>query len=95
MNKYDGIFIFKPDLSEKDVESEYSKAEEMIQKHGGKVEKTEKWGKKRTAYAVKKFHDGFFLYIFFEAPPESINVLTELFKLNVNILRVQFVKKDD
>ena len=95
MNKYDGIFIFKPDLPEKDVESEYSKAEEMIQKHGGKVEKTEKWGKKRTAYAVKKFRDGFFLYIFFEAPPESIKVLTELFKLNVNILRVQVVKKND
>lgn len=92
MNKYNGIFIFKPDMQEKALEGEYSKVEEAIQKHGGKVEKTEKWGKKKTAYTVKKFHDGFFLYIFFDAPPGSIKALTELFKMNGNILRTQFIK---
>ncbi len=92
MNKYDGIFVFRPDLPEKDLESEYSKAEEALQKHGGKVEKSEKWGKKRTAYAIKKFRDGFFLYVLFEAPPDSIKPLTELFKLNGNILRTRFIK---
>ncbi len=92
MNKYEGILIFKPDLPEKELESEYSKAEEMVTKHGGKVERSEKWGKKKLAYSIKKFQDGFFLYAFFEAPPASIKTLNELFKLNGNVLRVQFTK---
>jgi small subunit ribosomal protein S6 len=79
---------------EKDLEGEYSKTEETIKKHEGKVEKSEKWGKKRLTFTIKKFHDGFFLYTAFEAPPPSIKVLTELFKLNANMLRVQITRKD-
>jgi small subunit ribosomal protein S6 len=94
LNKYEGIFIFKPDLPEKDLEAEYAKAEEIIKKHEGKSEKSEKWGKKRLTFTIKKFKDGFFLYIAFEAPPDSIKVLTELFKLNNSILRVQITRKD-
>lgn len=94
MNKYEGIVIFKPDLPEKDLESEYLKAEEAVKKEGGKVEKSEKWGKKKLAYPIKRFQDGFFLHTSFEVPPASIKTLTELFKLNSNILRAQFTKKD-
>ena len=50
MNKYEGIWIFKPDMAEKDLEGEYSKAEEVIKKHEGKIEKSEK---KRRSVVVK------------------------------------------
>ena len=94
MNKYEGIFIFKPDLAEKDIEGEYIKAEEVIKKHEGKIGKSEKWGKKRLTFTIKKFQDGFFLYVAFEAPPQSIKTLTELFKLNANILRAQLTREE-
>lgn len=93
MNKYEGIFIFRPDLAEKDLEGEYSKTEDAIKKQGGKVEKSEKWGKKRLTFSIKKFRDGFFLYVAFEAPPNSIKLLIELFKLNAGILRAQLTKR--
>lgn len=93
MNKYEGIWIFRPDLAEKDLEGEYSKAEETIKKHEGKVEKSEKWGKKRLTFTIKKCQDGFFLYVAFEAPSDSVKTLTELFKLNNNILRVQLTRR--
>ena len=94
MNKYEGILIFRPDLAEKDLEGEYSKAEEVIKKHEGKIEKTEKWGKKRLTFTIKKFQDGFFLYAAFEASANSIKTLTELFKLDGNILRAQVTRSD-
>ena len=94
MNKYEGIFIFKPDLAEKDLEGEYSKAEEAIKKHEGRVEKSEKMGKKALTYIIKKFRDGFFLFLDFEAPPHVIKSLMELFKHNNNILRVMITKKE-
>ena len=94
MNKYEGIFILKADLPEKKLEEEYSKVEDAIKKHECKIEKSEKWGKKRLAYEIKKFHDGFFLYLVFEAMPESIKPLMEFFKLNNNILRTQIIRKE-
>lgn len=93
MNKYEGIVIFKGDLTEKQLEEEYSKTEETIKKQEGKIEKSEKWGKKRLAYGIKKFRDGFFLYLTFDALPKSIKPLTEIFKLNNNILRAQIIRK--
>jgi len=94
LNKYGGIFIFKPDLAEKDLEGEYTKTEEVIKKHEGKIGKSEKWGKKRLTFTIKKFQDGFFLYVAFEAPPQSIKALMELFKLNANILRAQLTREE-
>jgi len=92
LNKYEGIFIFKPDLNESQLEKEYSGAQETIEKHKGKIEKTEKWGKKKLAFEIKKFRDGFFLYTSFEAEPNSIKTLTEIFKIDNNILRAQITR---
>ena len=93
MNKYEGIVIFKSDLAEKQLEEEYSKVEGTIKKQEGKIENSEKWGKKRLAYGIKKFRDGFFLYLTFEAPPKSIEPLRDIFKLNNNILRAQILRR--
>ena len=93
MNKYEGIFIFRPDQDEKKLNEEYSGVEEMIQKEKGKIEKSEKWGKKNLTFEIEKFRDGFFLYLLFEAMPHSIKTFTDIFKINNNILRSQIVRK--
>ena len=93
MNRYEGIFIFRPDLNEKDLEKEYSNVEGTIKKHKGTIEKSENWGKKNLTFEIKKFHDGFFSYFIFEADPQTIKTFTELFKINNNILRVQITRK--
>ena len=94
MNKYEGIFIFKADLDEKALEEEYSRLEDSIKKHEGKIEKSEKWGKKKLAYEIKKFREGFFLYLEFEAVPNSIKIFMDIFKINNNILRTQIIRKE-
>lgn len=94
LNKYEGIFILKGDLAEKELEEEYSKLEDVIKKHEGKIEKSERWGKRRLAYGIKKLREGFFLYLTFEAMPKSIKPLQEVFKLDNNILRTQIIRRD-
>ena len=93
MNKYEGILIFKPDLKEEELEKEYSKAEETIKKHEGKIEKSEKWGKKALTFTIKKFREGFFLYIAFDAPPGSIKTFSDTFKIDNNVLRAKLTRK--
>lgn len=94
MNKYEGIFILKADLPEKELEEEFLKIEDTVKKQEGKIEKSERWGKRRLTFSIKKFHEGFFLYLLFETAPESVKPLNAIFKLNNNILRTQIVRKE-
>jgi len=92
LNKYEGIIIYKGDLNEEQLEKEYVKTEETVKKQEANIEKSERWGKKRLTYEIDKFREGFFLYLAFEASPQSIKPLTEVFKLDNNILRAQIIR---
>ena len=94
MNKYEGIFIFKPDLEEKRLDEEYAKLEQTLQKHDAKIEKSEKWGKKKLTFEINKFHDGFFYYLAFESKPEKIRTFTDILKIDNNILRSMITRKE-
>ena len=94
MNKYDCIVIFRPDLEEKKLEEECAKVEAVFGKHQAKVEKAEKWGKRRLTFEIKKFHEGFFFYIALDSAPDKIKTFTDLFKIDNNILRSQIVRKE-
>ncbi len=94
MNKYEALFIFRPDLNEESLAREQAKAEEILKKNGASVEKTDQWGKKRLTFEIEKVREGFFVYIEMQAPPEAIAPMTEACKLENAILRVQFVRKN-
>ena len=53
MNKYEVMFIVKP-AEEEATNAVIEKVEALIARVGGTVEKVDRWGKRRLAYAVKK-----------------------------------------
>lgn len=61
MRIYELVFICKPDLTEEDVDSQVEAVQKVIEEGGGKIDKLEKWGKKRLAYRVQKYADGFYV----------------------------------
>lgn len=63
MRIYELIFILKPDLPEEETEAAVTSVEEAITSGGGTIDKTDKWGKKRMAYKVQKYADGFYVLI--------------------------------
>ena len=44
---YDLIFICRPDTPEEEIDKIIATLEHAATEHGGKIEKTEKWGRKR------------------------------------------------
>ena len=53
MKDYEVMFILRPALDEV-INPNIEKYEELITKNGGKVEHTDKWGKKRLAYTIRE-----------------------------------------
>ena len=93
MNKYEVMFIVKP-AEEEATNAVIEIVEALIARVGGTVEKVDRWGKRRLAYAVKKFTDGFYVLINFEAAPAEIKEIDRVLKINDEVLRHLIVKHE-
>ena len=93
MNKYEVMFIVKP-AEEEATNAVIEKVEALIARVGGTVEKVDRWGKRRLAYAVKKFTDGFHVSINFEAAPAEIKEIDRVLKINDEVLSHRIVKHE-
>jgi small subunit ribosomal protein S6 len=60
---YDLIFICRPDTPEADIDKVIATLEHTAAEKGAKIEKTEKWGRKRMAYRVQRLREGFYVYM--------------------------------
>lgn len=87
LRAYETMYILRPTIEEEAVDQLVTKFADHVTNAGGKVEKAEKRGRKRLAYEVKDFRDGFYVLMNFEAAPESITELERAFKLNDDVIR--------
>jgi len=61
--QYDLIFICRPDTPEPDIDKVISTLEHTAIEKGARIEKTDKWGRKRMAYRVSRLREGFYVYM--------------------------------
>src|SRR2546429_9653098 len=54
LREYETIFLVRPDLAEDLVDKIVERMRGIVHRDGGKGIKVENWGKKKTAYEVKK-----------------------------------------
>lgn len=83
--------IFKPNLDLDEVDKNLAKLEESIASYKGKVVSTDKIGRKKLAYDIQKFRDGFFVTQILSIPADKVVDFKRQLKLNENILRIMFI----
>jgi small subunit ribosomal protein S6 len=89
------MYIIKPTLDEDSIDAVAKKVDDQITALKGTVEKTEKRGRKRLAYEVKDFKDGFYVLTTFQADPASLTEFERLLKLNDDVIRHLIVRLDE
>lgn len=94
MKPYEIMFILVPD--EKEVlDKEIRSVEELIEKNGGKVEKTEQWGKKRLAYDIRDLEEGYYVLITFSAERTCVRELDRVMRIREAVLRHMIIIKGE
>ncbi|OGK15404.1 30S ribosomal protein S6 [Candidatus Roizmanbacteria bacterium RIFCSPHIGHO2_01_FULL_39_12b] len=88
-NKYQFVFI----LQDND-EAKLKQVEEIIEKHSGKVEKKDTWGKKTFAYLINKQLAGHYFDWIVSTPGANVKELKDLFNLNHDVVRYLLLKTD-
>ena len=92
MKNYELLTVFKPNLDAEEADKQIAKLNEMIVEFGGKVESTDKIGRKKLAYDIQNFRDGFFATLILTLPAEKVAELKRQLRLNDNVLRTMFLE---
>lgn len=91
MKNYELLAIFKPNLDAEEIDKSLTKLEETLNEYKGKVVSTDKIGRKKLAFDIQKFRDGFFVSQILSIPAEKVAEFKRQLKLNDNILRTMFM----
>src|SRR5262252_5945422 len=93
---YDLIFICRPATPEEEVNKIVATLEHSAGEHGGKIEKTERWGTRRLAYRVSKHREGFFVYMVVRSTQgDLIKELERRLKVTDAVIKYQTIRLDE
>jgi small subunit ribosomal protein S6 len=93
---YDLIFICRPDTPEADVDKVISTIESVATEKGAKIEKTEKWGRKRMAYRVQRLREGYYVYMVVRSTQgEAVKELERRLKVADPVMKYLTIRTDE
>jgi small subunit ribosomal protein S6 len=92
---YEIIFIADPNLGEPEVDTLTTLVQGYVEKEGGRIQKIEKWGKKRLAYAVGKHREGSYVLIVAEGGAALVKEVERRLRVTDGVVRFLTVRVDE
>lgn len=94
MNKYESVMIVTPtmnDKQQKEIENKYTK----LINENGKVEEVVDMGKRKLAYEIRKYKEGFYMTFNFESEASFISELERQYRIDDNVIKFIVVRRED
>ncbi len=85
--EYELMYIVRPDLDEDQVRTAMDEVTSMVAGNGGEVLKSSLWGRRRLAYLVGGFHDGYYVVADTRLPGERLGEIERQLKLSETVIR--------
>jgi small subunit ribosomal protein S6 len=96
MNRtYEIMFIVRPDVEEADMDKLIETFSGYVTTGGGTIKSTEKMGRRRLAYTVKKFNDGLYVLLIVEAPASLIAEIERRLRVSEPVIKFLTVRMDE
>ena len=92
--KYELTIILRPDLADDKVDTAVENVKKFISGRGGTVNDVQKWGKRRLAYSIKHFNEGFYYLFKFQAKAGQNREMETSLRISEDVLRHLLVKID-
>jgi small subunit ribosomal protein S6 len=91
---YENVLIFSPEIPIEQIDQILSKIQGIVEQQGGTISSTDKWGRRRTAYALKKFREVFYVVVRFVCEKSKVGEIEKFCKINASILRHLIINLD-
>lgn len=88
------MLIFKPELSEEDRNTVFSRIQQVIDENG-KLEEVHDWGKRKLAYEINYIKEGYYYIVNFDLDPQFVKEIERRCRLFDQIIRYMVVRVDE
>jgi small subunit ribosomal protein S6 len=95
---YELMVVLDPNLDEAGIEALTSRISNMVTQRGGSVESVESaapWGRRRLAYPIARYRDGFYVLSRLRLPPTVAAEIERSLKLTESVIRHLLVRADE
>jgi small subunit ribosomal protein S6 len=91
---YELMSIIRPDLDDEHLETTVDLVSTTVANAGGQVENVDRWGRRRLAYPIKGYTDGYYVVVTFTGQGPISNEVIRLLNLSESIMRSIVVRTD-
>jgi small subunit ribosomal protein S6 len=94
MRHYEVVFLVHPDQSEQ-VPAMVERYQGMVTGSGGKIHRSEDWGRRQLTHTINKVHKAHYLLMNIECEQSVLDEILNAFKFNDAILRHLVIRRDE
>lgn len=95
MRKYEIMYIIRPDIEEEAQTALIERFNKILTDNGAEIDKVDEKGRKRLAYAINDYRDGYYVIIYFSGDENAINEFDRLSKFSDDIMRHMAIREED
>jgi small subunit ribosomal protein S6 len=94
VHSYEIAVLFHPDL-EIDLSKPQAKVEKIFTDNGGKITKTDSWGKKKLAYQIANQDQAVYVFYTVDLPAESVRKIEGTLNITDEVIRYLITRVDE
>lgn len=94
MKKYEIMYIIRPNIEDEAKKALVERFNTILTDNGAEMNESKDWGKRRLAYEINDFRDGFYQLVNVTADSKAVDEFTRLAKISEDIIR-HIVVKDE
>ncbi|MGG0656091.1 30S ribosomal protein S6 [Rummeliibacillus pycnus] len=95
MRAYELMYIIRPNIEEEGKKALVERFNEILTSNGAEIIESKEWGKRRLAYEIEDFREGFYQIMKVNADSKAIDEYTRLANINEDIIRHIAVREEE
>lgn len=93
--KYELVYVVSPDATDAQVADLHTQVEQIAERLGGKIEKTDNWGRRKLAYEIGPHKEGTYIVETIDGGGELMKEIDRRLKVSDLIIRHLAVRIDE
>ncbi len=94
MRDYELVYILTPEINDEALPEAMERINRMIAGRGATITESQRWGRRRLAYPIKRFLEGTYIVSQLQMTPERAREVDNGLKLTEEVLRHLLVRRD-
>ncbi|NSL52371.1 30S ribosomal protein S6 [Calidifontibacillus erzurumensis] len=95
MRKYEIMYIVRPNVDDETKKAVVDRFNDILKDQGAEIVKFTEMGKRRLAYEIKDFREGYYMLVNVVAKPQAIDEFDRLAKISEDIIRHIAVREEE